>query len=142
MKTSRYASKLINNNVHTPLQISLGFPKYRLPYTVNGKILLLAPDYSLLRENNKIEYQRRYFEKLETIGVERIKHVLNSFAQENKEIVLLCFEDVTKEGQWCHRRMFADWYELKTGEKIAELKEVSNYKHETSSKGCRQLTLF
>lgn len=138
MKTARYSNKLINNEKYIPIQISLGFPKFRLQYTVVGKMLMLAPEYSLLRVNNEIEYQRKYIERLEYIGIDRIKHALSSFSQEGKEIVLLCFEDVTKDGQWCHRRMFADWYESKTGEKIDELEESSIYRTKKSI----QLTFF
>lgn len=141
MKTARYSNKSITNDKHIPIQISLGSPKFKLQYTVNGKMLMLAPQYSLLRENNKIEYQRKYIERLEHIGVDRIKDALSSFSQEGKEIVLLCFEDVTKDGNWCHRRMFADWYELKTGEKIDELEELSSTKPDINRKSI-QLTLF
>ncbi|MDR2170525.1 MAG: hypothetical protein LBP59_10320 [Planctomycetaceae bacterium] len=40
-----------------------------------------------------------------------------------KPVVLLCYEDVSKVGQWCHRRMFAEWWENKTGEIIEELSD-------------------
>jgi hypothetical protein len=38
-----------------------------------------------------------------------------------KGVVLLCFEDLSKPGEWCHRRAFATWWEEQTGEKVEEL---------------------
>jgi hypothetical protein len=34
---------------------------------------------------------------------------------------LLCFEDLTKPGLWCHRRPFANWWLENTGEVVPEL---------------------
>jgi rubrerythrin len=35
-------------------------------------------------------------------------------------MVLLCYENVVK-GERCHRRMFAAWWEKRTGEEVPEL---------------------
>jgi hypothetical protein len=39
----------------------------------------------------------------------------------DQPIVLLCFEDLSKPGAWCHRRLLAEWISQKLGEKIPEL---------------------
>ena len=36
-------------------------------------------------------------------------------------LVLLCFEDLSKPGEWCHRRIFADWWKDITGDHVREL---------------------
>ena len=47
---------------------------------------------------------------------------LSDHAQDEGKIpVLLCFEALKKPGESCHRRMFAEWYEDKTGRAILEL---------------------
>jgi hypothetical protein len=38
--------------------------------------------------------------------------------------VLLCWEDVTKEGQWCHRRMAAAWFERELGFSVPEYEPI------------------
>ena len=49
--------------------------------------------------------------------------------QPDKDIVLLCYEDVRKgESDWCHRTMFAKWWFEKTGEVIPELPDPSTPK--------------
>jgi hypothetical protein len=49
--------------------------------------------------------------------------VLKAFATAHgsEGVVLLCFEDLTKPGEWCHRRSFAAWWDEKTGQKVDEL---------------------
>lgn len=43
-----------------------------------------------------------------------------------KALVFLCFEDLTKDGEWCHRRMFAEWWQRKTGMKVEELMPLAS----------------
>ena len=129
----------MNRNIdpekHTPVRISAGNPRYPLPYVVKDKAAILAPPYRILKLNDQEEYRRIYFEQLDGHGVRKIYSVLKSLAEPGKEIVLLCFEDIRKPGQWCHRRMFAEWWEAKTGRKVEELEEaepVSSGKPERS----------
>lgn len=68
------------------------------------------------------------FKKLNTLDInqleERFKVILG---EKCKDIVLLCFEDLTKPGEWCHRCVFAEWWQNKTGQKINELKLAKGY---------------
>ena len=41
----------------------------------------------------------------------------------NDQLVLCCFEDLRTPGAWCHRRIFATWWEQATGEPVLELSE-------------------
>lgn len=55
-----------------------------------------------------------------------------------KPVVLCCYEDVRKPGEWCHRLVFAEWWFKRTGEKIIELQDPSPNKWEkkkTKEKG-------
>lgn len=70
-------------------------------------------------------FKQAYYGKLEGIGIERIISAVNKLNErarsEGKELVLLCFEDVRVEGQWCHRTIFAQWWAEKVGDIIKEL---------------------
>lgn len=123
MKTSRFANKGINNELHVPLQISLSKPKFPLNYDIKAAVHILAPTREILAINNEDEYFQQYIRRLDKFGVNQISKVLGFFARKGKEIVLLCFEDVRNEKQWCHRRMFAQWWEEQTGERVDELYE-------------------
>ena len=39
----------------------------------------------------------------------------------DQDAVLLCYEDVHKEGVWCHRQIFAAWWQEQTGKVVSEL---------------------
>jgi hypothetical protein len=60
---------------------------------------------------------------LNDIGIKQIKWMLKQVS-DGKPVVLLCFEDLRKPGEWCHRSMFAEWYEKQTGKKVVELEEA------------------
>jgi hypothetical protein len=80
----------------------------------------LAP-YGLLKVEDKAVFERRYVARLERHGLETIRAQLAELAAEHGAdgLVLLCFEDLSIA--WCHRRMFASWWERQTGERVLEL---------------------
>ena len=43
------------------------------------------------------------------------------FTANNERLVLLCYEDLTKPGLRCHRRLFANWWCENTGDVVPEL---------------------
>ena len=114
------------------------FDGYKISIARYGSIvafnsIILAPPESILREykNEKIDfevYKKLYLMQLEEAGIEAIKKqfqdmlktVENFIGKDNadKDIVLLCYEKNPKE---CHRSIFADWWQEKTGEIIKEL---------------------
>jgi hypothetical protein len=65
-----------------------------------------------------------YLARLEKLGVEEIRRQLVEISARHggKDLVLLCYEDVLREGDHvCHRRAFSSWWEEKTGEVVDEL---------------------
>ena len=124
MFTARYLNKSINQAIHTPIQISLGDPKFKLPYQLRGIAGRILPTYDLLQLTDEEEYRERYIQRLERIGgAEMVFDALKKLAEPKKKIVLLCFEDIRKPGVWCHRRMFAEWWTDKRGDEVPELEE-------------------
>lgn len=137
--TSRYSNKELQKDKYYPVGISIGAPRFRLSYTIRERCYSLAPKGYML----DMEYDRfkdAYYGKLEDIGVDKIIDMVKRFderaRQEGKELVLLCFEDVRIQEDWCHRTVFAQWWAEQTGELIKELpdptppkqKKVSNSK--------------
>ena len=122
--TSRYSNKELPNGNYYPVGISIGHPRFRLGYELREQCFSLAPKGYML--NMDIEnFIEAYYGKLEGIGTERIISMVNKLDErarsEGKELVLLCFEDVRVEGEWCHRTVFAQWWAEKVGEIIEEL---------------------
>jgi len=115
--TSYFANKKMPED-YTKVRISIGNPRWKLPYEIAGKIPELMPTRDMLGMEFK-EYQKIYLNMLEDVGIDKIKKILKQFGN---KVILLCFENISKDTEtWCHRRMFAEWYESKTGTKIAEL---------------------
>lgn len=65
-------------------------------------------------------YEPLYLAKFESLLIDAVRARIAELAA-GKIPVLLCFESLKKPGEFCHRRMFADWWERKTGEAVAEL---------------------
>lgn len=122
--TSRYGNKNLSNHNSIKVGISIGKPKFNIDYEVKERVLELAPDYSWLKLPYNI-YKEKYINKLDSIGVDMIIYILLYISQKygNKDITLLCFEDIRKEDQWCHRTIFSEWFKEKTGININELEK-------------------
>ncbi|MBQ8534918.1 MAG: DUF488 family protein [Bacilli bacterium] len=75
---------------------------------------LLYKEYRKLIEDKYID---SYYEtRLKDLNVDELLEVLRS--KYGEEIILLCYEDID---MFCHRRIIADWIELKTGIYIPEV---------------------
>ncbi len=125
MYVSRYSNKKITNDLYVPLRISIGAPRWRLGYKIVGAVKELMP-FGLL-DLERAEYEERYRAQLEKIGVGAISKRLESLRDGDKNVVLLCYEDIRKPGEWCHRTLFSLWWKEKTGEGVGEL-EMSEAK--------------
>jgi hypothetical protein len=119
MFTSYYASPKIDPKIHAPIRMSIGNPRFRRPYKDAGRILALAPERAWLRLPRE-QYEPLYLAKLDQLDLDAIRADIARLAA-GKIPVLLCFEHLVEPGEWCHRRMFADWWERRTGEAVAEL---------------------
>jgi hypothetical protein len=82
----------------------------------------LAPQRSYLRLPEP-EFDGAYLAQLGSYGVARIREQLDQLAAEHQadRLVLLCFERLTEAD--CHRRLFASWWLLTTGQRVPELGE-------------------
>lgn len=113
--TSRYSNKELveNKNKYYCVGISLGTPKFPLGYIIEQQCYSLAPKGYMLRMELE-KFTEEYYRKLEGIGSDRIIDMVMRFektaADEGKELVLLCYEDVRIPEDWCHRTVFAQWY--------------------------------
>lgn len=108
----------------TPVRITLGAPRMRLPYAY-GAMRELAPTRDIFHLPDD-QFDRRYVEILEGVGVDRIRDRFADLAGDSPGLVLLCFEDLRVDGpNGCHRRVFARWWMARTGDLITELEETT-----------------
>lgn len=125
--TSRYSNAdLILEAGALPVRITLGHPRFKLRYVLAGTCMALAPK-GLKDVKDDDEFERLYRARLESFGVEGIRRMLSDIAAPHAQgdavplLALLCYEDLTKPGEVCHRRMFASWWTERTGQKVEEL---------------------
>ena len=103
---------------------SVGMPRFPLGYELAGSVGMLAP-YGLLKIDDLDVFTPLYRERLDRYGTRKIERVLRSLAAgaDAAGVVLLCFEDIAES--WCHRRVFAAWWQEQTGQNVPELGEGS-----------------
>lgn len=134
--TGRYADKRINNEEYFVVRISLGLPKYELPYNIDYELFVAKPDYSSMESEN---FDELYLEKLERKRYALINQIASiKKLAGNKKIIFLCFEKVVN-GNECHRILFGEWLKNNLGEDYQELDLISDKKKEV---GYEQLSLF
>ena len=158
--TSRYSNKELSVGRYHPVGISIGKPRFHLEYVLREQCYSLAPKGYMLNMDID-QFKQAYYEKLEEIGKEKIINIVTKLDEkarnEGKELVLLCFEDVRVEGDWCHRTIFAEWWSENVGEVIEELPDPTPPKVKRKSigdskkpakeptkedSGCKQMSLF
>ncbi|MFF4050421.1 hypothetical protein ACFYZ5_27650 [Streptomyces chartreusis] len=80
------------------------------------------------------EFTAAYRADLNRLEPERIAARLRQItdAEGDHRLVLLCYEDLTKPGLWCHRRIFAAWWKEATGDEVRELSPLADaYQQDT-----------
>lgn len=120
--TCNYAR--FNEDMGTPIQISNSRPKYRLNYELRFAMKGLAPKWSLIKANlPHADFESRYREALDLLDIDHLKRLFEQAAEVGgrEDLVLLCFENTLKPGNWCHRDMFARWWTDRTGEQVQEV---------------------
>ena len=123
--TSRYANTTLAAYPAAKVRITLGHPRFRLSYELAGKIPELAPTREMFGKT-EAEFAAAYTALLvERGGVDHLTERFASIAAEtgSDDLVLLCFEDLRTPGLFCHRRVFAEWWEQQTGRTVPELPE-------------------
>jgi hypothetical protein len=122
-----------------PVRTSNGFPQfahqlpYRLTSDVNGvtvahSLPITYPDKSTVKWSRD-EFVPAYLARLEETGVTAIRaaadRLLDQLGRPGERLVLLCFERLaTKPGLYCHRNLFAAWWQQRAGEEVPELGAV------------------
>jgi len=110
--TSRYGNQeAIIKSTAVPVRITVGRPKFRLRYKLAEEIHMFKPAGALFRMNDKEELRKALYAKLNRAGTRKVRKILHGISNRHgdRDIVLLCFEDVRKPGEWCHRQLIADW---------------------------------
>ncbi len=117
--TSYWANRELSRLPVVPVGISRGVPKWPLPFRYR-RAMLLAPSRETFGLRSDRAFEAAYLAELERAGVEKIGAMLAKISDEEGggPLVLLCWE---KPSEVCHRRMFARWFEAKTGIVVPEL---------------------
>ena len=125
---SRYGNPELRSGKYTAVRISLGTPRWDLGYRLDGECKDLMP-FGLLNKFEEYEpFRAEYFKRLDRIGPQKIMRELESFLVYGRDVVLLCYEDIRKPEDWCHRTAFAEWAKLRAGLTVPELHDPSTPK--------------
>ena len=121
LATSSYAA--FNPRRGVPVQTSIGRPRFPLDYELREQISELMPS-GLLKVSDDATFTRLYRERLDALDFQALLAQFDAISKRNdhKRLVLLCFEDV-HAGEFCHRRVFAEWYKDRAGRLVPELGE-------------------
>lgn len=105
-----------------PVRTSIGKPKMSLDYTITDDIGLLMPFGLLGDGRSREDFERGYIARLDRAGRHKLQAIFRTISEKHdrKALVLLCYEDL-RRGQWCHRRMFAEWWWQVAGSEVVEL---------------------
>ena len=112
--------------------ITRGLPKGKLSFEWKP-FQSVAPTWPMLKADlDEDAFARMYEARLDKIGFEAVRDTLESMVVTSgaKGVVLLCYENVNES--WCHRRMFAKWWEKNTGEEVQELDFIDREDLETT----------
>ena len=93
-------------------------PRWIKPGVIDGVIQALAPDAEWLAwaESDREKYLKYYHARLAVLDVEEITARIAEIAA-GKAAVLLCYE---RPGEFCHRRIVANWLEEHAGIVVPE----------------------
>jgi hypothetical protein len=104
-----------------PVRTSVGKPRFWPDAKDFPYIGALTP-FGLTKIGDEEEFTGKYVARLEKAGVDELRETFDAIDEMyQKPLALLCFEDLTKEGLWCHRRIFATWWLEQTGETVPEI---------------------
>lgn len=110
--TSRYENQAaIARSKVIPVRITVGKPRFRLRHELAEEIHPFKPAGALFQMKDKEELRRALYARLNQVGIEEVRRILHDISSRHgdRDLVLPCFEDVKKPGEWCHRQLIADW---------------------------------
>ncbi|MFF3060157.1 hypothetical protein [Streptomyces sp. NPDC057909] len=105
-----------------PVRITLSPPRWTLPYAMEYQVREAAPSREYFGWPRP-DFEKAYRAQLDNRGLDFFGPRFQEIAVAGRDLrlVLLCFEDLAKPGEWCHRRMFAAWWREQTGAPVREL---------------------
>jgi hypothetical protein len=124
LATSRYqAADLIEASGRAAVGITLGYPRFKLRYPLIVNLRQLAPTREMRQLADPHHFDQMYQDRLDDLGVDEARRLLDDCAERanNDHLLVLCYEDLTKPGLRCHRRLFSAWWEARTGDAVPEL---------------------
>ena len=124
LATSRYqAADLIEASGRAAVGITLGYPRFKLRYPLIANLRQLAPTREMIQVDDAHLFEEMYRNRLDDLGVGGVRELLTMCVERanNERLAILCYEDLTKPGMRCHRRLFSAWWEVNTGESVPEL---------------------
>lgn len=137
MFTSRFKAvydlaKETDQRAFLPVRTSVGKPRF-MPEAGEWAFLSCLAPYGLLKVDDRDQFAEQYRLRLAKHGLEAIDYALRSLhecqtpgswqatpPEDRKPLALLCYEDLDA-GEWCHRRLFAEWWQEQTGQAIEDL---------------------
>jgi hypothetical protein len=124
--TARYSNRTIAASGLTAIRITLGAPRFRLPYSIAETDKRFAPSREIFQTHDRGVFEVGMRDKLDRELGDRAVDVLRAYDQAHGSngLVLLCFEDVRKPGAWCHRQIVAAWIEERFEIVVPELPEA------------------
>jgi hypothetical protein len=108
-----------------PVRISLGKPRFwkganELPYVSE-----LMPHGDLFKIEDRGEFTEAFIVRLDRYGADRIRGRFAELGSSyRKPLVLMCFELCEEPDDWCHRQVFAEWWQARTGQHVSEVTDL------------------
>jgi hypothetical protein len=108
-----------------PVRSTIGAPRFHLRYDLAGWWRGVSPEREWLKGVPYVDFRRLYRHKLHKQGIDRLMQTAEGFVPEDQDptharLVVLCYEDIRKPQEWCHRELMAEWFEEK-GVPVIEL---------------------
>ena len=127
--TSRYSNPELKNEGYYTVGISLGYPRWKLGYKVDTRVKDFAPPKSMW-DGTEEEFEAKYTAMLDGMGKDTVAEIINwlDSSSDKKDIVLLCFEDIRIEDQYCHRTVLGEWLRKNLGIEVEELRDPTKPK--------------
>ena len=135
--TSRYSNKdLATADAHI-VGITLYPPRFPLKFKLEGNIGKLAPQRSYFKTTDKELFREKYMAQLDLLGEEGVQALLKPYMGDGRDIILLCYEDVTcddPDKNWCHRQLLAEWRSKHLWVSVEEYPDSGNWKAKHTAK--------
>jgi hypothetical protein len=117
--TSYWANPLLKDLDAIYIGISRSVPRWSVPFEYRH-LPLLAPSRETFAIEDEGKFAAAYRKQLMKLGAERIVTAFMNVSSRHggRPVVLLCYES---PGQFCHRRIFADWLFEQASVEVLEL---------------------